>query len=473
MNRIANSADATISHYIKSASEDRALRKCPVDIFSKVPGSVAGRVAMGIYKEHRGTDDTLQLVEHAIYGSSRLGLNTTIVDLSDGAEDNDPVVALDYGTRQYELSDHLGNVSVVLSGIRLPNTGNTNFTADVLSANEYYPFGMVMPNRTFSSESYRYGFNGMEKDEEFTNSTSHYDFGARIYDGRIGRWLALDPLMERYPNTSPYVFAANNPIILIDPDGRAYKKGEVAALFKNDEDLLLAAITELDAPHLSEIKDNVQTYSFTIHSNQPQGAESGDIWTGDFYDPDTGHSFVTLTRKSQITIKYSEWITDEFGNKVQVTREKTTTIEEKVTFGFRPLNHEDAGLWNTVPGAVTLDDVKDADVSATKEISMNDFEKVLEYTDEIIEKKQTYSLDDYNCTDFAIGCAESAGMKVPKNKDNYAWGSINSVTPARLGEDLNKMTKEQKKEREITVTKNNDPSQESNSSTDEGRSSED
>ena len=219
MNRIANSADATISHYIKSASEDRALRKCPVDIFSKVPGSVAGRVAMGIYKEHRGTDDTLQLVEHAIYGSSRLGLNTTIVDLSDGAEDNDPVVALDYGTRQYELSDHLGNVSVVLSGIRLPNTGNTNFTADVLSANEYYPFGMVMPNRNFSSENYRYGFNGMEKDQEFTGSQSHYDFGARIYDGRIGRWLSIDPYYDRYRSHSPYNYAVNSPIFVIDSDG--------------------------------------------------------------------------------------------------------------------------------------------------------------------------------------------------------------------------------------------------------------
>ncbi len=219
MNRIANSADATISHYIKSASEDRALRKCPVDIFSKVPGSVAGRVAMGIYKEHRGTDDTLKLVEHAIYGSSRLGLNTTIVDLSDGAEDNDPVVALDYGTRQYELSDHLGNVSVVLSGTRLPNTGNTNFTADVLSANEYYPFGMIMPNRNFSSESYRYGFNGMEKDEEFTNSSSHYDFGARIYDGRIGRWLAVDQMMSDYPMDSPFIFGGNSPIFMVDIKG--------------------------------------------------------------------------------------------------------------------------------------------------------------------------------------------------------------------------------------------------------------
>ncbi len=221
MNRIANSADATISHYIKSASEDRALRKCPVDIFSKVPGSVAGRVVMGIYKEHRGTDDTLKLVEHAIYGSSRLGLNTTIVDLSDGAEDNDPVVALDYGTRQYELSDHLGNVSVVLSGTRLPNTGNTNFTADVLSANEYYPFGMIMPNRSFSSESYRYGFNGMEKDEEVKGNGNHYTTLERQLDVRLGRWLTEDPKGKEFPWQSPYCSMDNNPIGLTDRTGES------------------------------------------------------------------------------------------------------------------------------------------------------------------------------------------------------------------------------------------------------------
>ena len=192
----ANSADTTITHYIRDASGN----------------------CMGIYKEHRGTDDTLQLVEHAIYGSSRLGLNTTIVDLSDGAEDNDPVVALDYGTRQYELSDHLGNVSVVLSGTRLPNTGNTNFTADVLSANEYYPFGMIMPNRNFSSESYRYGFNGQEKDDE-VNGTSGTSYTAMYwqYDSRLGRRWNLDPVVKHHE--SNYLTFGGNPILFVDPFG--------------------------------------------------------------------------------------------------------------------------------------------------------------------------------------------------------------------------------------------------------------
>jgi RHS repeat-associated protein len=90
---------------------------------------------------------------------------------------------------------------------------------------DYYPFGMIMPGRTFTSESYRYGFNGMEKDgEQWTgNDGSHLDFGARIYDSRLGRWLAMDPLESKYPFLTPYNGMGNNPIWFIDPDGMRIK----------------------------------------------------------------------------------------------------------------------------------------------------------------------------------------------------------------------------------------------------------
>ena len=46
-----------------------------------------------------------------------------------------------------------------------------------------------------------------------------YDFGARILDVRLGRWLSLDALASKYPKLSPYNFVGNNPIFFIDPDG--------------------------------------------------------------------------------------------------------------------------------------------------------------------------------------------------------------------------------------------------------------
>ncbi|MFT7614611.1 MAG: RHS repeat-associated protein [Parvicellaceae bacterium] len=77
-----------------------------------------------------------------------------------------------------------------------------------------------MKGRESSAETYRYGFNGMEKDDEFKNAKgADLDFGARMYDSRLGRWKSTDPLAGKYPWCSPYTFVANKPIVFIDPNG--------------------------------------------------------------------------------------------------------------------------------------------------------------------------------------------------------------------------------------------------------------
>lgn len=67
------------------------------------------------------------------------------------------------------------------------------FKADLVSATDYYAFGSPMPSRQSSSNFYRYGFNGKENDNEVKGTGNSVDFGARIYDPRIGRWLTTDP----------------------------------------------------------------------------------------------------------------------------------------------------------------------------------------------------------------------------------------------------------------------------------------
>jgi RHS repeat-associated protein len=59
------------------------------------------------------------------------------------------------------------------------------------------PFGMQMETRSFTSGEYRFGFNGKEKDDEIKGAGNAVDFGARIYDGRLGRWLNVDPLLDK------------------------------------------------------------------------------------------------------------------------------------------------------------------------------------------------------------------------------------------------------------------------------------
>jgi RHS repeat-associated protein len=59
----------------------------------------------------------------------------------------------------------------------------------------------------------------MEKDDELKGNGNSYDFGARIYDPRLGRYLSIDPDFFKYPWNSPYDHAINSPIRLIDKNG--------------------------------------------------------------------------------------------------------------------------------------------------------------------------------------------------------------------------------------------------------------
>jgi RHS repeat-associated protein len=97
------------------------------------------------------------------------------------------------------------------------------YTPEIKSSTHYYPFGMQIEEYSFTPQDggYRYGFNGQEKDDEAKGVGNAYDFGGRsLYDGRLARFISVDPDERIYPFMSPYCYAANNPVILIDKDGR-------------------------------------------------------------------------------------------------------------------------------------------------------------------------------------------------------------------------------------------------------------
>ena len=77
-----------------------------------------------------------------------------------------------------------------------------------------------MPGRTYSSPTYRYGFNGKENDDEAKGITgSQQNYGFRVYDSRLGKFLSVDPLAMDFCMLTPYQFSANTPIQAIDLDG--------------------------------------------------------------------------------------------------------------------------------------------------------------------------------------------------------------------------------------------------------------
>lgn len=131
------------------------------------------------------------------------------------------------GRKRYEFSNHLGNVLVTISDVPLGVDSDTDgdvdyYMPDVKTTSDYEPFGAPLEERTFSeaNSSYRFAFNGAEKNDELYGEGNAYDFEFRAYDPRIGKFLSVDPLEAEYPWNSSYAFAENKVIWAKDFEGK-------------------------------------------------------------------------------------------------------------------------------------------------------------------------------------------------------------------------------------------------------------
>ncbi|WPV68097.1 RHS repeat-associated core domain-containing protein [Chitinophaga sp. LS1] len=160
---------------------------------------------------NKDADGNVYWKEQQLYGTARLGSWYPELNVSAGAIGAAELWSTT-NKKQYELSNHLGNVlATVTDELKADNT------ALVMSANDYYPFGMIQPDRSYSSGGYRYGFNGKENDVK--GDGNQKDYGMRMYDPRVGRFLSEDPLTPQFPELTPYRFGGNSPIAFIDLDG--------------------------------------------------------------------------------------------------------------------------------------------------------------------------------------------------------------------------------------------------------------
>jgi len=105
----------------------------------------------------------------------------------------------------YYHPDHLGSASFIsdASGLATQHL-------------EYFPFGETFVEENVGSFFTRYKFNAKEQDSE----SDLYYYGARYYDPKTSVWLGVDPLSDQNPHESPFVFCRNNPVLMVDPDGR-------------------------------------------------------------------------------------------------------------------------------------------------------------------------------------------------------------------------------------------------------------
>jgi RHS repeat-associated protein len=109
--------------------------------------------------------------------------------------------------KYYYVKDHLGSIRQTLD-----EQGN------IIVAQDYFPFGDVIPNRSYiiGTPQEKYKFTGKERDVE----TNLDYFGARYYNSKIGRWLSVDPMSDKYLGWTPYNYSLNCPLIIIDPNGK-------------------------------------------------------------------------------------------------------------------------------------------------------------------------------------------------------------------------------------------------------------
>ncbi len=81
-------------------------------------------------------------------------------------------------------------------------------------------FGAPLKEMTWNAGADPNGFNGKRKDDEIYGQGNTYDYGARMYDARLGRPITVDPMYASFPELSTYQFASNTPIWAIDLDGK-------------------------------------------------------------------------------------------------------------------------------------------------------------------------------------------------------------------------------------------------------------
>lgn len=130
------------------------------------------------------------------------------------------------GRREYELTDHLGNV---LATVLDRKTGVTvgeaptlydHWAADIASSADYYPGGMMMPGRYYEHDWSRMGAQGSPKDDEVYGKGSLIDMGDRHLDSRILRTPKTDALASKYPSMTPYGYVGGMLTIANDPSGK-------------------------------------------------------------------------------------------------------------------------------------------------------------------------------------------------------------------------------------------------------------
>jgi len=192
-----------------------------------------------------------------------LGVTYKGTQQSGGLISSNPVTT---ASSYFYHSDHLGSSSLI-----------TDPSGAIVQHLEYVPFGdtFIDERRSASSWTTPYLFSGKERDEE----TGLLYVSHRYQDGRLGIWISVDPLAEKYPNVSSYVYCADNPVNIIDPDGRVLLPWWKSPVVDNKNNVILGfrtqeSLTKFNQEYNKQWKSSKIFRSFVTSLNRSQNKYS-------------------------------------------------------------------------------------------------------------------------------------------------------------------------------------------------------
>jgi len=216
-------------------------------------------------------------------------------------------------------------------------------SAGLYQLSDYPTFGSHMPTRHWSDPNikYKYGFNGMEKDDDINVNGGSYDFSARIYDSRLSRFLSVDPLFRNYPFSSPYSYAQNRPIDGRDIEGLEWSQSTTTYANGWTETKFTVKIKVVNKSSLTAVefqamlsamkKDAEAIYNIEDHDNKTAYSmdiifeEVTEVGETDFSltiidnvvdDKKAGHAEQNDTKENDIVIVGYKETTDYWGNEL-------------------------------------------------------------------------------------------------------------------------------------------------------------
>ena len=201
------------------------------------------------------------------------------------------------------------------------NSSNIEYSADIVSSTDYYPFGMAMPGRKFNSSAYRYGFQGQEKDDEIKGEGNSVNYKYRMHDPRIGRFLSLDPLARDYPHNSPYAFSENRVVDGVELEGLEFKATGKGATFHPVTGLMLS--TAQDQLTYTSVHPSL------IHANNTDFNNNVDNVSSEAFPTDNSNASLTAS----VSLLYKGYATKIGGVEIPLNGNgpKSNVIAERNT----------------------------------------------------------------------------------------------------------------------------------------------